>query len=183
MYQNINMKSLNKLKEMLSSTNFDLDYEAQMVQSRILSTILEIMEEKEVVQSDLEKLTGLSQPFLSSVLNNRKNLSMKHIALFQRALGIVLQPPEAISNVAHKAKFYNENDESLKAFYLKWQHNYTEASKLMEGKLQFYDSVQCLNEDDNLYVKNRRSLGGLKKWKQTDKPVRKLADSVNVYGY
>ncbi len=104
------MKSLKNLQEYFADSSFDLEYETKMVQSRLISTILEAMDEKEFIQSDLAKLTGLSQPFISAIMNNHKNLNMEHIALFQKALNIVLQPPKYLDNNEHRNKYYCSND-------------------------------------------------------------------------
>lgn len=103
------MKSLNKLKNILSIDTYDLEFESQMVQSRIVSTLLEVIEEKKLKQKDLEELTGLSQPFISALFHNRKKLNVEHIALFQKALDIVLQPPTYLDVNDHKRNFYSDN--------------------------------------------------------------------------
>lgn len=106
------MKSLNKLNKLdkfisqLDINNFDVAYETDMVQTRILSPILEVIERKNLTQSELEDLTGLKQPFISALFNNRRKLNMEHIALFQNALNIVLQPPSYLSMEDHITKFY-----------------------------------------------------------------------------
>lgn len=102
------MKSLNKFKEVFE--NNDLEHETKMVQSRIISTLLEVIEARGYSQADLAELTGLTQPFISALLNNRKNLNMEHIALFQNGLGIILQPPSYLSLTDHKEKFYASSD-------------------------------------------------------------------------
>ena len=104
----MNTKSLNKIKKALTVPDFDLEFEAQMVQSRLLSPLIEIMEEKRITQSELAKKTGLSQPFINGLLHLHKKLNMEHIALIQKALGVVLQPPEALTEEAHRKKFYEE---------------------------------------------------------------------------
>jgi transcriptional regulator with XRE-family HTH domain len=108
----MNTKSLNQTIDKLNSQDFDLKLESQMVQSRIVSTLLEVIQEKGLTQTDLERSTGLSQPFISSLLNINKKLSMEHIALFQKALGIVLQPPLPLSEDMHHRKFYESEDYS-----------------------------------------------------------------------
>jgi transcriptional regulator with XRE-family HTH domain len=106
----MNMKSLNDLKEKLKSNSFDLEHESNMVQSRILSTLLDIVELKKITQQDLEKKTGLTQPFLSALFHNRRKLNMNHIALLQKALDIVLQPPNALTTDEHNRAFYSSSD-------------------------------------------------------------------------
>lgn len=103
------MKSLNKLKEIFSIDTFDLEFESQMVQSRIISTLLEVIESKKLKQKDLVELTGLSQPFISALFHNRKKLNVEHIALFQKALDIVLQPPTYLDANEHKKYYYSDN--------------------------------------------------------------------------
>lgn len=104
------MKSLDKINKIFSEETFDLDFESQMVQSRIVSTLLEVIESKNLKQKDLEELTGLSQPFISALFHNRKKLNVEHIALFQNALDIVLLPPSYMEANDHKIKYYSEND-------------------------------------------------------------------------
>lgn len=104
------MKSLKELKDFLEDEQFDLNHEAAMVQSRILSPIISAIEDNKIRQEDLAEATGLTQPFISGLLNIRKNLSMEHIALFQKALGIVLQVPEVLTDEEHKSKFYSEEE-------------------------------------------------------------------------
>lgn len=104
------MKSLNEFKRNLDQESFDLDHETKMVQLRILSSILEVIDAKGLTQSNLEELTGLKQPFISALFNNRKNLNMEHIALFQHALQIVIQPPAHLSIDEHINAFYKESD-------------------------------------------------------------------------
>lgn len=110
LFQNMTMKSLNKLKDIFSVDSFDLEFEAQMVQSRIVSTLLEVIENKKFKQKELEELTGLSQPFISALFHNRKKLNVEHIALFQKALDIVLQPPTYLDANEHKRHYYSDND-------------------------------------------------------------------------
>lgn len=118
--QNMTMKSLNKLKNILSIDTFDLEFESQMVQSRIVSTLLEVIDDKKLKQKDLEELTGLSQPFISALFHNRKKLNVEHIALFQKALDIVLQTPTYLDVNEHKRNFYSDssfyNEDLIKSF-------------------------------------------------------------------
>lgn len=102
------MKSLNEIKSEFEHKSFDLAFETGMVQSRILGPIIQEMENQGITQGELAKRTGLSQPFISAVLNIRKRLSMEQIALFQNALGIVLQMPEIMSKEEHRNKYYSE---------------------------------------------------------------------------
>lgn len=53
---------------------------------------------------------GLPQPFLSVLLNSKKKLNVEHIAMFQQALGIVLQPPQYLPIEEHENKFYENGD-------------------------------------------------------------------------
>jgi transcriptional regulator with XRE-family HTH domain len=102
------MKSLNKLKELFASKPFDLEFESQMVQSRIVSTFLEVIENLNITQKELEEKTGLSQPFISALLNNRKKLNVEHIAKLQNALGIKLKAPEYFSNYQYENEYFKE---------------------------------------------------------------------------
>ena len=104
------MKSLKELKNFLEDESFDLEHEAAMVQSRILSPIIAAIEDNHIKQGDLAEATGLAQPFISALLNVRKKLSMEHIALFQKALGIILQAPDALPLEEHQSKFYSEKE-------------------------------------------------------------------------
>lgn len=108
----------------LETTSFDLDFEAAMVQNRILHTFLEVIEKKKITQAELGEKMGFSQPFLSALLNSKKKLNVEHIAKFQHALGIVLQPPQYLSIEEHENKFY-EKDATMD----KLQKNYTRNSK------------------------------------------------------
>jgi len=108
--QNMNMKLLNKIKNQLNNEDFDIDFESQMVQSRIISTFLEVIENKNLTQKDLEDLTGLSQPFLSALFNNRKKLNVEHIAKLQNALKIVLQQPKYLTSDEHHNTYYQEDE-------------------------------------------------------------------------
>lgn len=106
----MNTKLLNKAKSLLNNKNFDIAFESQMVQSRIISTLLEVIENKNLTQKDLENLTGLKQPFLSALFNNRKKLNVEHIARFQNALKIVLQPPKYLTLEEHHNTYYQEDE-------------------------------------------------------------------------
>jgi transcriptional regulator with XRE-family HTH domain len=106
----MNTKLLNKIKSQLNNNNFDIVFESQMVQSRIISTFLEVIENKKLTQKDLEDLTGLTQPFLSGLFNNRKKLNVEHIAKFQNALKIVLQPPKYLTLEEHHNTYYQEDE-------------------------------------------------------------------------
>ncbi|MGK4568870.1 helix-turn-helix domain-containing protein [Flavobacterium sp. 3HN19-14] len=106
------MKLLNKLIHKLDTSEFDVTFESQMVQSRIISVFLEIIEFKNLTQQELVQLTGLSQPFLSAIFNNRKKLNVEHIAKLQKALGVILQPPTYLSKEQHHYEYYNESDYS-----------------------------------------------------------------------
>lgn len=108
--QTTTMKLLNKIKDELKLDTFNIEFESEMVQSRILSSFLEVIDEKGLTQTDLEKLTGLTQPFISALFNNRRKLNVEHIALFQEALKIVLQPPTYLSKEEHTNKFYTDTD-------------------------------------------------------------------------
>lgn len=104
------MTSLNKIQDEFENNKFDLEHESKMVQSRILSPIIEAIEENGLTQEELSERTGLRQPFISAILNIRKKLNMEHIALFQKALGIIIQPPQALSINEHKHKYYNKEE-------------------------------------------------------------------------
>ena len=104
------MKSLKEIKNFLEDESFDLEHEAAMVQSRFLSPIIAAIEDNHIKQGDLAEATGLAQPFISALLNVRKKLSMEHIALFQKALGIILQAPDALPLEEHQSKFYSEKE-------------------------------------------------------------------------
>lgn len=84
-----------------------LEIEVKMVQSRLLSPIIAKMEEVGMTQKELAKRSGMTQPFVNSVLNIRKKISVEHIAKFQKALGIVLQPPIALTEEEHYRAFYD----------------------------------------------------------------------------
>lgn len=103
-------KLSNNIKSLLKQDDFNLEHESKMVQARILSTIIEVVDNKELTQKDLEKLTGLKQPFLSGLFNQRRKLNMEHIALFQKALKIKLQPPKYLSYQEHNEKFYSDEE-------------------------------------------------------------------------
>lgn len=104
------MTLLNKIQDEFEQKDFDLEHETDMVQSRILSPIIEKIEEQGLTQTNLSEITGLKQPFLSALFNIRKRLNMEHIALLQKALGIVLQSPQMLSIVEHKRKFYSKDE-------------------------------------------------------------------------
>lgn len=106
----MNTKLLDKIKGQLNHDNFDIVFESEMVQSRIVSTFLEVIESKNFTQNDLEELTGLSQPFLSALFNNRKKLNVEHIAKLQNALKIVLQPPTYLTIEEHYNTYYQEDE-------------------------------------------------------------------------
>lgn len=105
---------LSKIRSFLKNDEFDIEHESKMVQSRILSSILKVVEEKNMTQTELSKKTGLKQPFLSELFNLHKKLNMNHIALFQKALEIKLQPPNYYSEERHSEKFYS-NEEYMPA--------------------------------------------------------------------
>ncbi len=104
------MKLSSNIKSLLRRDEFDLEYESNMVQSRILSSILEVVEDKKMTQTELSEKTGLKQPFLSAIFNLHKKLNMNHIALFQKALDIKLQPPQYYSEERHSEKFYSDEE-------------------------------------------------------------------------
>lgn len=104
------MTSLNKIQIEFENNSFDLEHESKMVQSRILSPIIEAIEEQGLTQEELAERTGLKQPFISAILNVRRKLNMEHIALFQRALGIIIQTPEVLSLNEHRNRFYNKEE-------------------------------------------------------------------------
>ena len=106
----MNMKLSNSIKSLLTKDEFDLEYESNMVQSRILSSILEVVDDKKMTQTELSEKTGLKQPFLSALFNLHKKLNMKHIALFQKALEIKMQPPEYYSEEKHLERFYSNKE-------------------------------------------------------------------------
>jgi len=103
-------KLLNKMKEGFEDRSFDLDFETKMVQSRILSTLLQRIDELGYTQEEIAEKSGLKQPFLSALFHNKKKLNMSHIALLQNALEIVIQPPSYLTDEEHKNKFYSVNN-------------------------------------------------------------------------
>jgi predicted XRE-type DNA-binding protein len=104
------MKLSNSIKSLLLKNDFDLEYESNMVQSRFLSSIIEVVEDKNITQAELSEKTGLKQPFISALFNLHKNLNMNHIALFQKALDIKLQPPTYFSEDKHSEMFYSDKE-------------------------------------------------------------------------
>ena len=104
------MTLLNKIQSEFENNGFDLEHESNMVQSRILSPIIEAIDEQGITQEKLSEKTGLSQPFISAILNIRKKLNTEHIALFQKALGIIIQTPKALAISEHKSKFYKKEE-------------------------------------------------------------------------
>ena len=114
----MNMKLSNNIKSLLKYDDFDLEHESKMVQARILSTFLEIIDQEKHTQLDLEKLTGLKQPFLSGLFNQRRKLNMDHIALLQKALKVKLEPPKYLEEEDHIKKFYsNDEYEPAKSYF------------------------------------------------------------------
>lgn len=106
----MNTKLSNNIKSLLKNEEFNLDYESSMVQSRILSSILKVIEGKKMTQTELSEKTGLKQPFLSGLFNLHKKLNMNHIALLQKALDIKLQPPNYYSKEEHYKTFYSDKE-------------------------------------------------------------------------
>ncbi len=104
------MKSLNKIKKLFEAKEFDLGYESGMVQARILGPIVGLIQKRNIKQDELEKLTGLKQPFLSGLFGGVRRLNMEHIAKLQYALDITLQQPEYLTNIDHKEKHYSTKD-------------------------------------------------------------------------
>ncbi|WP_190311293.1 helix-turn-helix domain-containing protein [Psychroflexus gondwanensis] len=104
------MKLSNSIKSLLQKNDFDLEFESNMVQSRFLSSIIEVVEDKNITQAELSEKTGLKQPFISALFNLHKNLNMNHIALFQKALDIKLQPPTYFSEDKHSEMFYSDKE-------------------------------------------------------------------------
>jgi transcriptional regulator with XRE-family HTH domain len=106
----MNMKLLEQIRNQLNENKVDIVFESQMVQSRIVSTFLEVIENNKVTQKELEERTGLSQPFLSAIFNNRKKLNVEHIAKLQNALNIILQPPKYLTTEEHYNTYYQEDE-------------------------------------------------------------------------
>jgi predicted XRE-type DNA-binding protein len=104
------MKLLNKIKEGFKDEGFDLDHESSMVQARILSPILEKIERDKISQINLAELTGFTQPLLSALFNNTKKLSMKHISLLQKGLGVVIQSSDILTLKEHEERFHVNKD-------------------------------------------------------------------------
>ena len=161
--QNMNMKSLNTYRNAFDATSFDLEHEANMVQSRILSSLLEVIEKKGLTQLDLEVLTGLKQPFLSAVFNNRKKINMEHIALLQNALDIVLQPPAYLTKDQHLNKFYDQSDfesAEIDAFELACRHPHREMLKNYRPKAN--------TQTWNVSTKTATTKNDASKWRKGD---------------
>lgn len=116
MYQNTIMSYSDKIKSIFKLQKFDLDFESKMVQARILSPILEEIENKGLNQSDLSELSGLTQPFISQLFNYKRKLSMEHIARLQNALEIILQAPISISKNEHNRKFYDGDNKQIQIY-------------------------------------------------------------------
>lgn len=98
--------SLDKLKEIFSSKS--IDNESDMVQSRLLSPLFIAMEEQGITQNELSELTGLQLSLIVDIFNIHEKLTMEHLALFQKALKIVLQPPLVLSSKDHELKHYGK---------------------------------------------------------------------------
>ena len=103
-------KLSNSIKSLLKQDDFNLEHESKMVQARIMSTFLTIIDDRKLTQLDLEKLTGLKQPFLSGLFNQHRRLNMEHIALFQKALKVKLQPPKYLTDDEHFEEFYSDDE-------------------------------------------------------------------------
>lgn len=87
-------------------TLINIDHEARMVQSRILSPFLKIMEDKGITENDLSKASGLTLDTITKLFLIEKPLKMAHIALIQKGLDSVAQPPEVITAKEHHERFY-----------------------------------------------------------------------------
>jgi len=157
------MTLLNKIRAEINNTKFDKEYEANMVQSRLLSPIIEIIEEQNITQEELSKRTGLKQPFISALLNIRRKLNMEHIALFQNALNIVIQTPDVLSKDEHKTKFYdlNDYDNSEELFVKLWnlnQNNFTNSYSEIKNKVIYKNKKETfthsIKKSDVLSYKN-----------------------------
>ena len=143
------MKSLSKIQSEFDNTQFDLEHESDMVQSRLLSPIIEAIEKEGLTQAELAERTGLKQPFISAILNVRKKLNMEHIALFQKALGIVVQPPEVLSVKDHKSKYYSEEEYEASTILI-----FEEISHLHYTK-----SIETYSHGDKKIAYTNRKLG------------------------
>ena len=174
------MKYLNKFKDMFNSKSFDLEHETDMVQSRIVSTILEVKEKTGMTQKKLSELTGLKQPFISALFNNRKRLNMEHIALFQNAMEFKLQPPKYLSSKEHFNKFYSTEGFDLERKY--WTL-LEEQDKKVDVVAVYMDTIQRKTENKFHVVKGSFKAGEFRSVKVSKKKeiTRDEFSSADIY--
>lgn len=101
--------SLNKnISNLIDLEGFDIEHETMMVQSRLLSPILQFKEDNNLSQNELAEMSGIKQPLLNSIINLKKNLSMKHIAQLQNAIDSVIAP-RLVSRKYLKERYYTDD--------------------------------------------------------------------------
>jgi hypothetical protein len=108
------MSQYGEVVKSLNNKEYDVEHETKMVQSRILAPLIEVIEQKGYTVQKLSELTGLNSIKITALLNIENLITMEQIALFQKALGIVIQPPEAITTEEHNKKFYVDDTKTIK---------------------------------------------------------------------
>lgn len=84
----------------------DLDYEALMIQARLLSPYLTVMEDKGFDNTELSKRSGIEEYRIKLIFSGNAFITMEEIAMIQEALDVIAQPPFLLTKEAHKKQHY-----------------------------------------------------------------------------
>lgn len=87
------MKYSDWSKEMFEELENDPDYIAAGLMIEINEQIFTRMQELQVSQTELAKRIGKSQPYVSKLLNDGSNMTLKTIAKLSLALDLDVMPP------------------------------------------------------------------------------------------
>jgi len=107
-------EKISKYSKIVKPKDYDQEHETKMVQSRLLAPLIEVIEQKGYTVKKLSELTGLNRIKITALLNIENLITMEQIALFQKALGVMIQPPAVITAEEHNKKFYVNGDKLRK---------------------------------------------------------------------
>ena len=96
---------------------YDLKHETKMVQARIVSPLIKIIEVKGYTVNKLSELTNLTETKIDRLLNGAESITMEELALFQKALDVVIEPPFVLTKEEHNNKYYDTDEEENVCLY------------------------------------------------------------------
>ncbi len=98
----------------ITSNDFDLEFETEMIQMRFMSEVERLMDENKISKSKLSKLIGTSASFITQLFQGNKKLNLETIAKFQYALDYKFKI-DAVKDVSRPLSYlgYDETENNI----------------------------------------------------------------------